>query len=139
MPMAGVKSLIRFRVAFVAMATGAFLILVPIGVELILPLIENHTLVHIQPQETPLAIAAEERELLWEIEHCGNILAKDGFSVLAQALAAANRDKLLELLAADFRGSDMVRPKEVRHNDAMLQVIRRQDTGNPSAPLTRDE
>src|SRR2546422_8050252 len=46
----------------------------------------------------------EERALLWDIEHHGNLLNKFGFKAVADALARADEQGLLEAFAVEFSG-----------------------------------
>jgi hypothetical protein len=79
-----------------------------------------------------------EREYLWEIEHHGNLLSKHGFGPLAKALQKTDAEALAGLLADDFRGSDLNKPKRIHAATAYAEVERLQDSGQPPVPLDRD-
>ena len=128
----------RFRLPVAAIGLAA----VAIIAAAVSPILLNSkgTLVALKPpKETPPVISMGEREFLWEVEHHGNVLGKQGFKPFAQALAAANREALLAMLSANFAASDLGRPKEVRRADSNLEVLRRQDGGSPAIALSREE
>jgi hypothetical protein len=73
----------------------------------------------------------EQRECLWELEHHGNLLSKYGFKPLAAALVKGDELALRGLLAADFRGGLLDRPREVRQTTPLLDFVRRTKDGRP--------
>jgi hypothetical protein len=91
------------------------------------------------PKETPPVIELSEREFLWEVEHHGNLLGKQGFKAFAEAVARADRGALRAMLAANFAASDLAQPKQVRRNDPSFEVIRRQEASGQATPLNREE
>ena len=130
-----IQSVRRFAVPVAAVITGAVMVAVAGSLATSSRPIET-----LKPtEEGPQVIDVAEREYLWEIEHHGNVLAKSGFKVFARALANADRAALLGMLAPDFAGGDLGNPKEIRHSDKAVQVVRRQDAGNPANPVSADE
>jgi hypothetical protein len=88
------------------------------------------------PEELQLPEA--ERKYLWEIEHCGNVLVRHGFGLLAAALKTGDRSALSRLLADHFTGADMSEPQRVLAKTGATEVERLQDIGNPPQRLDRE-
>ncbi len=76
-----------------------------------------------------------QREYLWQIEHCGNLLVKYGFGPIKKALLCGNAQVLADLLAEDFTGAIYENPREVRVSNDFLQVVRQQEAGNQRRTL----
>jgi hypothetical protein len=87
------------------------------------------------PEEKELPEA--ERKYIWNIEHHGNLLVKDGFGPLAGALKGADAAALARLLADDFTGADLQKPRRVRAA-GYAEVERLEDAGHAPIPLSRD-
>jgi hypothetical protein len=85
-----------------------------------------------------LELADDERAYLWEIEHHGNVLVKEGFSPFASALRRADTASLAALLASDFRGGDLQNPRRVAES-GWLQVERWEASGQSPLSLDRDQ
>jgi HEAT repeat protein len=77
-----------------------------------------------------------ERKYLWEIEHHGNLLVKHGFGPLAAAIKAGNAKALNELMAADFAGADLRKPRRVAAND-YADVERLEEAGHSPISLNQ--
>jgi hypothetical protein len=86
-----------------------------------------------RPQD--LKLPEETRAYLWEIEHHGNLLVKHGFGPLADALRRGDAAALRRLLAGDFAGGDVRRPRRVRAGPGFAEVERLEGGGGPPAPL----
>lgn len=87
--------------------------------------------------EPELALAESERAYLWDIEHHGNILVKDGFGRLAEALRDGSAAAVHRLLADDFVGTALLDPTRVRASTAFAELERVQDAGRPAVTLDR--
>src|SRR5207248_2074904 len=87
-------------------------------------------------ESSGLALEEAQREFLWEVEHHGLLLGKHGFQPLAAALRRADAAALAALLAPDFTGKDLQKPREVAVRNDFAQVVRREDAGQPPAVLT---
>src|SRR5579884_2307879 len=81
------------------------------------------------PTHAAMLLNDEQREYLWQIEHHGLLLAKQGFSRLSTALAEPDRTALASLLAADFVGHVPSTYREVQSHTDFADVVRRQDSG----------
>jgi hypothetical protein len=90
-------------------------------------------------QNAPLPLDPDERAYLWQIEHHGLLLGKHGFRPLAEALRQADAPGLQRLLAADFTGSTLHQPREVRLDTRYAQVVRQQDSGAPPERLSASQ
>jgi hypothetical protein len=88
-----------------------------------------------KPKEPKYLLDKEQRQLLWEIEHHGNVLNKFGFQALADAVRKADAEALAKLLAPDFKGEVLSQPRVVRLDTEFAQVERKQDDGHPPASL----
>jgi FG-GAP-like repeat len=86
-----------------------------------------------------LQLPRSETEYLWQIEHEGNRLAKDGFSRLAGALGKADGAALTQMMAEDFSGADMREPTRIAAKTDFAEVERLEDSGKPPQALNRDE
>jgi hypothetical protein len=86
-----------------------------------------------------LKLPEAERKYIWEIEHHGNVLVKYGFGRLVQALKNADGSALSRLLADDFAGTDLDRPRRVQAKAGRAEALRLQDAGHPGRPLGRQD
>src|SRR5437660_9533359 len=80
---------------------------------------------------TPLT--EEEREYIWDLEHHGNLLVKYGFKPMADALSRADPAALLHLLAPDFSGQTLGKPRPVRMASEVADALRLADSGDRPA------
>jgi hypothetical protein len=80
-----------------------------------------------QSDETTLD--EKELQLLWEIEHEGNLLTKFGFKPFAAALVEGDGMKLDQFLADNFTGQILRSPREVAVQTDYLEVARQTDRG----------
>jgi len=78
-----------------------------------------------------------QREYLWDIEHHGLLLSRQGFAKLTDALSRADEAALSSLLAADFRGESLSRPRELRVARDFATVVRQEETGATPERLNR--
>jgi hypothetical protein len=83
-----------------------------------------------------LTLGTDQREYLWQVEHHGLILIRDGFSRFAQALRRNDTSAFNALMASGFEGSILDEPRETRTEDSSVKVLRQQDSGK--APLRLD-
>jgi hypothetical protein len=81
----------------------------------------------------------EQRQLLWQIEHHGNVLNRVGFTAMATALKEADQRKLSGILATGFAGEVPQQPKEVSIHNEYVDVIRQTDTGKPPTKLDSEQ
>ena len=89
---------------------------------------------------SPKALPEKDRERIWEIEHQGLVLKKNGFGALKTALRAADRAALLNLLAPDFQGEALSRPREIALDADYVRAVRQEeDADQPRRALSRDE
>src|SRR5260370_19224697 len=58
----------------------------------------------------------EQRQLLWQIEHHGNVLNRVGFTAVGAALKKADERKLSRVTATGFFGAGSQQPQEVSHH-----------------------
>jgi hypothetical protein len=86
-----------------------------------------------------LQLPSSETKYLWQIEHEGNRLVKDGFSQLAGAISKADVMALTQMLAEDFSGTNMRDPRRVETKTEFAQVERLEDTGKSPLALTGEE
>lgn len=98
---------------------------------------EGRSLASARPK--PLTLPKVESEYIWEIEHHGNQLVKQGFGALAAALQANDAVALTRLLADDFRGFDLDRPQRVQAIRHEARIERLQDAGHPPLRLSQQE
>jgi hypothetical protein len=80
---------------------------------------------------------ANEKKLLWDIEHHGNLLTKFGFKVLADALARADVPAMTEMFAQDFCGQIAVSSQNFSVSRDFAEVSRERVDGQKYAPLDR--
>ena len=80
---------------------------------------------------------ANEKKLLWDIEHHGNLLTKFGFKVLADALARADVPGMTEIFAPDFCGEIPVSSQNFSVSRDFAEVSRERVDGQKYAPLDR--
>src|SRR5205807_7144189 len=80
-----------------------------------------------------------EKELLWDIEHHGNLLNKFGFKPLADALARADVQGLSEFLATDFSGRIPASSHDLQVTRDFAQVSRMRGNGPESLSLDRSQ
>lgn len=73
---------------------------------------------------TAPVLAEEERQYLWEVEHCGTVLSEYGFSKLKTALRSANSDAFATIFAADFEGRIPARATQVKGETAAVRGVR---------------
>lgn len=83
-----------------------------------------------------LAIDDAERKLLWEIEHEGLVLAKEGFSVIAKAVIKADRAVLENTLAANFTAETPSARDELAFDSDFATAVRRESDRRD--PLTAE-
>jgi hypothetical protein len=89
------------------------------------------------PREPPkAALPEDEQAYLWDIEHHGNVLVKEGLAVLAKAIQAGDEAALGRILAPDFRGADLKEPRRVAVAADTYQV-ERLEAAHASASLDR--
>jgi hypothetical protein len=81
------------------------------------------------------AMAEEQRQFLWQIEHHGNVLNRVGFPALAAALKAGDEKALAAMLAPAFVGEVPQQPDEVSIRNEFVDVVRQSDAGKPPARL----
>jgi hypothetical protein len=81
----------------------------------------------------------EQRQLLWQIEHHGNVLNRVGFPAMATALQESDEKKLARMLAATFSGGVPQQPNEVSIHNEYVDVVRQTDTGSPPTKLDSRE
>jgi hypothetical protein len=80
-----------------------------------------------------LTLPDSDLQFLWAVEHRGNLLNAYGFKKLADALRDADADALTRMLAEDFTGELPRQPREVSFHNECLDVLRRQEEGQPPA------
>src|SRR5262249_6313885 len=93
-------------------------------------------------QTTPvedLTLPESERELLWQIEHGGNLLVRHGFGPFAAALRKGDGAALAGLCAGDFHGHAPRQPREAGRRSDWLTVVRQSAGGEPPTELTRQQ
>ncbi|MFL5242275.1 MAG: FG-GAP repeat domain-containing protein [Gemmataceae bacterium] len=81
----------------------------------------------------------EQRQLLWQIEHHGNVLNRVGFPTLANALKNTDQTALAGLLASNFTGEMPQSPSEVSIHNGYVEVTRQTDAGKPPAKLDSEQ
>jgi hypothetical protein len=84
-------------------------------------------------------LPASEREFLWDVEHHGNVLNAYGFKKLADALRNADAAGLNAMLAEDFTGAVPAEGHQVSVHNECLDVVRREDAGQPPRPVNREQ
>lgn len=89
-----------------------------------------------EPKPLPMLEEAQ-RTHLWKVEHQGNVLSKNGFKAVAQALARADADALTAILAEDFRGQVPSRTRDVVLKNEIILAVRGQPDGQSTEPLDR--
>jgi hypothetical protein len=78
-----------------------------------------------------LTLPVEEREYIWQIEHCGLMLSKFGFKPLAECWSRGDANGIATRMASDFYGQLLQKPREVKASTEYAQVVRQQDSGQP--------
>jgi hypothetical protein len=86
--------------------------------------------------QAALTLDEAQRQYLWKIEHCGQVLSKDGFGAIKEALHRGDAQALQALLAPDFHAEVMSQPRQVTCRSDYLEVSRALDSGQPPAKLT---
>lgn len=86
-----------------------------------------------------LPLDESERAYLWDIEHHGQLLSQRGFKLLGKALRQADRAALQNILASDFAGSTLSKPREIKLPGNYAQVVRQEDQQNSPQSLGRDD
>jgi hypothetical protein len=86
-----------------------------------------------------LTLPQSEREYLWQVEHGGNLLVRDGFGPLAAAMRRADAPALLALLSDDFQGATLDQPSEAAWRSDWLTAVRQSDGGKPPRALGRSQ
>src|SRR5260370_3008522 len=76
-----------------------------------------------------------QRNYLWEVEQHVLVLSKHWFKDFSLALKKADGKALADLLAPDFQGGTLQKPKEEKLDTPYAQVIRLKDAGQPPLPL----
>jgi hypothetical protein len=84
-------------------------------------------------------LSQDETSYIWDLEHHGNLLVKYGFKPMAEALVKSDRTALLALLAANFSGQTLDKPREVRMTSEFGEATRLEDSGQPLQSLSREE
>ena len=85
----------------------------------------------------PLAVMGErERQYLWEIEHHGLVLSRNGFKKLGEALGRADSKALSAFLSPAFVGQKPQKPNEVRVANDFVKFVRSENAGNPPEILS---
>ncbi len=85
-----------------------------------------------------LVLPETERIRIWDIEHQGNILIKDGFGPFSNALAIGDKTALLKLFSPSFKGklvSDKVESVEIRPSFS----VKRQGPPLGTSPFVDDQ
>jgi len=82
-------------------------------------------------------LAASEKELLWDIEHHGNLLNKFGFKPVSDALSRADEQGALEAFAADFSGRVPAASQTLEVVRDFVQVSRARAQDTEYVPLDR--
>jgi FG-GAP-like repeat len=91
-----------------------------------------------ESEDAPSAgLDADEKKLLWDIEHHGNLLNRFGFKVLADALARADVPAMTELFAPDFCGQIPVSTQNFSVSRDFAEISRERVEGQKYAPLDR--
>jgi hypothetical protein len=76
-----------------------------------------------------------QRTYIWEVEHHVLVLSKHWFHDFSEALEKADEKALARILAPNFQGQTLQKPKEEKLQTAYATVIRQKDAGNPPEPL----
>lgn len=90
-----------------------------------------------EPALPPL-MDSEQREYLWQIEHHGLLLSKQGFRRLVEALSQADKIGLRHILAPQFTGAVLAQPKELQVTTPFGTIHRQTDSG-PRRRVSGDE
>jgi hypothetical protein len=88
-------------------------------------------------QYANLSLSQSDRELLWQIEHHGNILSQIGFRALTTALVKADTQALTDMMSPDFKGHIPHEPKETAIHTDILDVVRHMDAESPPTVTDR--
>jgi hypothetical protein len=86
-----------------------------------------------------LSLPKSDRELLWQIEHHGNILSQIAFRALTAALVKGDAQVLTDLMAPDFKGQLPREPKETVIHSDILDVVRRTDADQQPFAVDRTQ
>jgi hypothetical protein len=86
-----------------------------------------------------LTLPESERELLWQIEHGGNLLVRHGFGPLAAALRKGDGAALAALCADDFHARAPRQPREAAWRTEWLTVIRQSAGSETPIDLSREQ
>src|SRR5262249_8514730 len=91
------------------------------------------SLVKTPPAPEP-SLDEDERALLWEIEHLGNVLARGqyGFKSLATALRNADAKAFHKEMTPDFAGKLLAEPRVVQVKTSVAEVTRLESSGKPA-------
>jgi hypothetical protein len=81
----------------------------------------------------------DQRAYLWEIEHHGLVLVKQGFKALSEALRCEDGRALTALISPSFEGGMLQKPREVRAVNDYVEFTRLEDAGQPPQPLNREQ
>ena len=87
----------------------------------------------------PALMDEAQRQYLWEIEHHGLLLSKQGFSRLADALTRQDAAALTAILAPRFKGDLPYQPREVRADTDYADVVREEPGAGAPAEATPDQ
>src|SRR5947209_2168078 len=79
--------------------------------------------------QAPAAITSsimdeDQRVYLWEIEHHGLLLVKQGFKTLSEAVRREDGPALMALLSPSFEGGMLQKPREVRAVNDYVELTR---------------
>jgi hypothetical protein len=90
-------------------------------------------------EDEGLTLPESERQFLWEIEHGGNLLVRDGFGPMTAALRQADAPALLAQLSDDFQGEGLNEPREVAWRTDWLTAVRQTEGDKPPLALKRSQ
>ena len=80
-----------------------------------------------------------QRQYLWDIEHHGLMLSRQGFKALGAALSRNDERALTALLAQSFAGRWLQKPRELRVENESVEFVRLEDAGLPPDLLTGEQ
>jgi len=86
-----------------------------------------------------LALPEKDRKFLWDVEHLGTVLRKDGFKPLANAIKKSNRELLLSLLSPDFLGLIPGYADTIQVNLDFASASRLETDGFPHKSINRQQ
>jgi hypothetical protein len=78
-----------------------------------------------------------QRGLLWDIEHHGNLLTRQGFKSLSDAIHRNDAQAVDQILGPDFTGQALQETSDVRLDTAFAKVMRKVQSGSSALPLDR--